>query len=281
MHSYILCNHESLTNCLNLFDNGEDTIDCLNNIIYSIVGNKQDFIEHLSDVYNLLSDSDIYLMEFLSDDNNPSCLYKSQLIDYYTITSDACGLAICPQWYTLLAEKLFTYKTKWDKETGVKWLTSGESSNGTIRFTKSSLRYACFSNFYRCDVMYDGMLYLSSEAAWQAQKTLDMEIRKSFTFMSPAVSKKAGRSVLLRPDWERAKTLLMLKVLLTKFSQNPDLAEVLLNTGNAYIIEDTTSWHDNIWGHCTCSRCVNKVHENRLGKLLVLTRKALRGENIF
>lgn len=285
MHCYILCNHTMLTDCMNLFNKGEDTVDFPKESLYSIVGNKQDFIEHLSDIYALLDNNTLYLMEYsLPDDvtdGTVSCLCKSWLIDYYVVTSDASGITICPQWYTLSTEKLFTYKTKWDKENGVNYLTIGEASNGTIRFTKSSVKYACFSNFYRCDVMFDGILYLSSEAAWQAQKTLDIEKRKTFANMTPAVSKRAGRSVALRPDWERAKNLLMLRVLLAKFSQNPELAEVLLNTGNSYIVEDTTAWHDNIWGHCTCSRCANKIHENRLGKILTLVRKALRGEYIF
>ena len=34
--------------------------------------------------------------------------------------------------------------------------------------------YSFLSNFYQCTVTYDGITYGSSEAAFQAQKTLDI-----------------------------------------------------------------------------------------------------------
>lgn len=290
MNYYILCNQKIMFDYVDSFDKGADSIGISEKPLFTFVGDKQDFIEHISDIYVLSREhKDLFLIECSVPEDmmelTVNLLHKSWIIDYYSVVSvDDAGISFCPQWYTLSAKKLFTYKTEWTEENGIKYLTLNETegiSNSIIRFTKSSVRYACFSNFYRCDVMFDGILYLSSEAAWQAQKTLDIEKRKTFANMTPAVSKRAGRSVSLRPDWERAKNLLMLRVLLAKFSQNPELAEVLLSTGDAYIIEDTTAWHDNIWGHCTCSRCANKIHENRLGKILMLVRKALRGENIF
>lgn len=41
-----------------------------------------------------------------------------------------------------------------------------------IRFKKDIRPYNCFSNFYPCTVVVDGMQFRSAEAAFQAQKFL-------------------------------------------------------------------------------------------------------------
>ena len=145
-----------------------------------------------------------------------------------------------------------------------------------IKFTKTNTRYGCFSNFYPCKVEYDGLVYGNSEAAWQAQKTLDMEQREKFCGYTASGSKKMGRKVSLRPDWEEIKYKLMVDVCYAKFSQNTELGRILLSTGNEEIIENTTGWHDNIWGNCECPKCINKTGQNLLGKALMEVRNALR-----
>lgn len=61
--------------------------------------------------------------------------------------------------------------------------------------------------------------------------------------------------------------------------QNEKLKELLLNTGTEYIMEDTTGWHDNIWGHCSCDRCKSKPSKNLLGLALMFTRAKLIGDD--
>ncbi len=56
--------------------------------------------------------------------------------------------------------------------------------------------YYFLSNFYEAPVLYDGITYQNNEAAFQAQKTLDMEKRKEFASLSPNLAKRAGRRVL-------------------------------------------------------------------------------------
>ena len=87
-----------------------------------------------------------------------------------------------------------------------------------IQFSGAKNDYGWMSNFYRCNIRYKDLTYKSSEAAWQAQKTLDEEVRKTFQFMTPAESKRAGRKVTLRPDWESVKYSIMVDVLIAKFS---------------------------------------------------------------
>lgn len=144
----------------------------------------------------------------------------------------------------------------------------------TIKFGKKGI-YPEFSNFYECDITYGGITYNSSEAAWQAQKTLDEEIRLKFAGYTPVGSKQMGRRVDLRSDWEDVKYQLMVDVCYAKFSQNEDLKKLLLSTKNAELVENTTGWHDNIWGNCDCPKCVNKVGKNLLGKALMEVRSKI------
>lgn len=145
-----------------------------------------------------------------------------------------------------------------------------------IRFSKNHNIYSCFSNFYPCEVQYDGLTYKSSEAAWQSLKTLDYEIRKEFVNLSPASAKKRGRRVKLRADWEDVKYPLMIDICYAKFLQNVDIKRVLLSTGDEILEEDTTGWHDNEWGNCSCYACKNIEGKNLLGKVLMVVRKELR-----
>lgn len=145
-----------------------------------------------------------------------------------------------------------------------------------IKFSKTDSKYGCFSNFHMCPIEFDGLAYTNTEAAWQAQKTLDVKERNKFTHEAPSVAKRHGRCVDLRPDWEDVKYQLMVDVCYAKFTQNTELGNVLLETGDEEIIENTTGWHDNIWGNCECSKCVNKVGKNLLGKALMEVRDMLR-----
>ena len=135
--------------------------------------------------------------------------------------------------------------------------------------------YAFLSNFYECDVTYDGLTYKNSEAAFHAQKTLDPTERSKFTTLNPSESKKMGRKITLRKDWELVKTNVMYKVCLAKFSQNPDLKEKLLATKDEYL-EEGNYWHDNCWGECHCDRCRNITGENRLGQILMKIREEFK-----
>lgn len=144
-----------------------------------------------------------------------------------------------------------------------------------IRFRKTDKLYGCFSNFYPCRVEFNGVIYQNSEAAWQAQKTLAQHKRMDFANMTPSSAKKAGRQVTLRKDWESIKYDLMVEVLEAKFSQNKELGEVLKSTGDAILVEDTTGWHDNLWGSCSCPRCDGITGQNLLGKALMEVRTKL------
>lgn len=73
---------------------------------------------------------------------------------------------------------------------------------------------------------------------------------------------------MLRDDWEEVKDDLMYRIVLAKFLQNPSLADALIKTGNAQLIEGNT-WGDTYWGMC------DSVGENKLGEILMRVRDEL------
>ena len=135
------------------------------------------------------------------------------------------------------------------------------------------------SNYYMCNVVIDGRKFSSSEAAYHAEKFLDEDLKELMTKLNPDESKHVARELkrFIREDWEEVKYDLMKKVVLEKFRQNEDCLIELLNTGNIELIEDTTGWHDNIWGECTCDECELLEHQNLTGKILMEVRNELGG----
>lgn len=147
-----------------------------------------------------------------------------------------------------------------------------------IKFSHTRGEYGCFSNFTKAKIEIDGLEFTSSEAAWQAFKTTDITERKLFCNMTPAAAKRAGRRLKLRADWEKVKYQLMVEVLRAKFNQHEKMREKLLSTGDEELVEDTTGWHDNIWGDCSCEKCKQVVGKNLLGKALMQVREELRNK---
>lgn len=133
-------------------------------------------------------------------------------------------------------------------------------------------KYDFLSNYYVAPVTYNGLTFQSNEAAFQAQKTLNEGQRRKFTRMAPNKAKAKGRNVILRSDWEQVKNKIMYEVCYAKFTQNPELKEKLLLTGDEELIEGNT-WHDTYWGVC------NRRGKNKLGKILMRVREELRNDS--
>ena len=117
--------------------------------------------------------------------------------------------------------------------------------------------------------------FLNGEAAFHAFK--DPSRMSEFQNLNPSEAKKLGRKVKLREDWETVKYDIMYQVVLAKFSQNEDLKNKLLETGDAFL-EEGTLWHDNCWGNCRCNECKNIVGKNHLGQILMRVREELRNK---
>lgn len=130
--------------------------------------------------------------------------------------------------------------------------------------------YRWLSNFWECSVEFEGIIYPSSEHAYQASKILDKRQRLKIRDLStPGKAKRAGQKLDLRPNWDDVKLGVMEKILTDKFSRNPDLANKLIATGTAQLVEGNT-WHDTFWGVC------RGKGENALGKILMRIRSKLQ-----
>lgn len=132
-------------------------------------------------------------------------------------------------------------------------------------------KYRFLSNFWPHPVAYDGAVYPSNEAAFQAAKCIDPADRKPFESMNPGEAKRAGRRVKLRSDWESVKVSVMTEIVREKFAPGSDLAEKLLATGDAELVEGN-DWNDTFWGMC------RGRGRNELGKILMKIRGELRNK---
>lgn len=140
--------------------------------------------------------------------------------------------------------------------------------------------YRFLSNFEVAGVYFEGVLYPSTEHAYQAAKSLDPEIRKQFLNITCAEAKNLGNgkklknhpdlmSIILREDWESVKFDIMFSVCFDKFYRHSNLRQKLLDTGKRYL-EETNHWGDRIYGVC------DGEGKNMLGQILMKIREIIR-----
>jgi predicted NAD-dependent protein-ADP-ribosyltransferase YbiA (DUF1768 family) len=63
-------------------------------------------------------------------------------------------------------------------------------------------------------------------------------------------------------------------LLIEKFTQNPELGKLLVETHPATLVEGNW-WHDQFWGDCTCKKHADIPGANMLGKRLMRVRERL------
>jgi predicted NAD-dependent protein-ADP-ribosyltransferase YbiA (DUF1768 family) len=99
-----------------------------------------------------------------------------------------------------------------------------------------------------------------------ANKQLDADDKQNY-YRLARQAKKLG----VPEDWHETKVSLMAELVELKFRANPDLARLLLSTGNAVIVE--ASPRDSFWGD-------HEGGANHLGLVLMQVREKLRSENL-
>ena len=127
--------------------------------------------------------------------------------------------------------------------------TEATIENGYVLFWEG-----CFSNFYPCKIVRDGIVFKSSEHLFMYQKAkyfhddeTAAEILKADT---PKEAKKLGRKVkgFNDRDWAYGREYAMRVALLAKFTQNEDLKEELISDKYNGLQFVEASPYDNIWG---------------------------------
>lgn len=149
-------------------------------------------------------------------------------------------------------------------------------SESEIRFYRSNEKpYGAFSNLFRATVEYDGIVYPTSEHAYQAGKAAKPAVRDwILSAPSPSLAAMAAHGLYswdIVPKWAEIKFDRMRGVLMAKFTQHSDLADLLISTGHARIVESATTNNavNRLWGE------VNGKGENMLGIMLMEVRDAL------
>lgn len=132
--------------------------------------------------------------------------------------------------------------------------------------------YKFLSNYYETRVKYDGITYQSSEAAFHAQKTLNLDDKLAFSKLTPPESKFKAKSIEIRDDWDLIKDCIMYSVVYNKFKQRKDIKDKLISTGDAILICKNL-YNDKYWG---VSDKDNKGL-NHLGLILEKVREELGG----
>jgi predicted NAD-dependent protein-ADP-ribosyltransferase YbiA (DUF1768 family) len=171
----------------------------------------------------------------------------------------------------------------------------------TIKFYHVHEPYGEFSNFLVRPIDVNDLTWpVGTEQFFHAMKTKDAAMQEHIrTKLSrPGQIKNfcgpGGGMGTLREDWDysvqglapelierfsdeqgividRVKDHFMYQALVAKFTQHNDLAQLLLGTGEAHLIEDTQKvGSDPYWGNGPSGTGYNK-----LGRMLMLVRKAL------
>lgn len=156
----------------------------------------------------------------------------------------------------------------WIDENGARHPTILEG-NGIFGFFDE---YRWLSNYHLCKIELDGRIYNSSEAAYMACKTADDSDKQLFVGnITPVQAKKLGNQITLRHDWEHYRLIAMMQVLTAKFTQNQDLYDLLVSTGDVYL-EESNNWGDVFWGVDYNSQSGH----NMLGKCLMAVRSVIK-----
>lgn len=144
-----------------------------------------------------------------------------------------------------------------------------------------------FSNHYVREFKVNGNTFNCVEQYMMAQKALifrDFEtFNKVMNSKDPVEMKHLGREVknFDAEKWDGVKMKVVKRAVMAKFSQNWDLRELLLETGDKLIAESNPM--DRVWGIGICKsdkEVMNKMDEwgeNLLGKIMMEVREELKG----
>lgn len=130
-------------------------------------------------------------------------------------------------------------------------------------------KYRWLSNFYPVSVLYQGVLYPSSEHAYQAAKTDILDVRKHMARLPFDQIKNTARQLPRDPDWDFKKRPIMKEIVQAKFQQNETISLWLAKTHPLHL-EESNNWGDKYWG------TVDGVGLNHLGGILMETREIIR-----
>ncbi|MFK4693037.1 putative NAD-dependent protein-ADP-ribosyltransferase YbiA (DUF1768 family) [Streptomyces pristinaespiralis] len=128
---------------------------------------------------------------------------------------------------------------------------------------------AALRNDYPAPVDIDGVIYPSVAHAYWALSVTGEDTRAAVLATGNAnMARRIAAEAARRPGWEHARTAVMTSLLRAKYTQHPDLAEILLATADATVVYDDSD--SAFWGNDTGQG------RNWTGRLLELVRSELQ-----
>ncbi|MBR2751856.1 MAG: NADAR family protein [Lachnospiraceae bacterium] len=158
-----------------------------------------------------------------------------------------------------------------------------------IGFYREGEAFGCFSNWYPAEFDYAGKHYATSEQFMMYQKVLmfgqfDLAGQIMAT-PDPENCKIIGRTFFPEFDgalWKKTRYEVVKRGVRQKFAQNPDILQVLLETGDSLLAECSPSdadWGIKIGENDPAYKDVSKWQgENLLGRMLMELRAEFRTE---
>jgi ribA/ribD-fused uncharacterized protein len=141
-----------------------------------------------------------------------------------------------------------------------------------IKFYRNKDPYGFCGNFFPSKLYVYGRWWKNVEAPYQSQKTIvESEVDEIWSAKTPREARDLGQKVTLVKHWDEDKYSVMHDCVLAKFLQNHDMRKLLLETGDAILVEDSPiDWY---WG---CGK--DGTGQNKLGQVLMEVRKLLKDE---
>lgn len=161
------------------------------------------------------------------------------------------------------------------------------ADNRILYFGRDRAAFRFLSHFWPSPIELDNKSWPTVEHYYQAQKCHDLAYREAVRVApAPAVAKRlaaqpsAPRKISSdswfkhhgmqpRPDWHEVKLDIMRRADWAKFIQHPQLAQLLLGTGDAELVEDSAT--EPFWGIGPDGEGANWA-----GKVLMEVRDKLR-----
>lgn len=171
------------------------------------------------------------------------------------------------------------------------WKGASIPADGRILyFERDRAAFGFLSHFFPAEIVLDGLTWRTVEHFYQAQKSDDPAYRDAIrAAVSPGIAKRlaahpaaprriSGQSwfrkhgLLPRDDWHQVKLDIMRRADRVKFTRHGQLSSLLLDTGNAELVEDSP--HEAFWGTGP-----DGLGENWAGRVLMEIRADLRSQS--
>lgn len=151
-----------------------------------------------------------------------------------------------------------------------------EETTGVIQFYHSDQKWGKFSNFSQHAIYLDGKIWATVEHFYQAQKFHNTAFEEVIRLTeTPTLAKERAHEFLKIHsifNWNDIKEKIMYRGLQAKFTQHPELGELLISTENKILVERADT--DSYWGDGKDGK-----GKNRLGNLLMQLRAEFK-ENL-